>query len=79
VCIVPDLAHGQAPRRNSIDDGPSHTSLILALLFNGSFLPNGYIFSGKPASSGEVILGVTRERINGLFTIPTEHCVQTKE
>ena len=30
-CFVctPDLAHGQAPRRKSIDDGPSHTSLIL--------------------------------------------------
>ena len=83
VCTVPDLAHGQAPRRKSIDDGPKHTSLISTLLFDGSFLPNGYLFSGKCLQekifSDPLPPGVSRERINSLFTVPTEHGVQTKE
>ena len=83
VCTVPDLAHGQAPRRKSIDDGASHTSLISSMLFDGTFLPNGYLFSGKCLQqkffSDPLPPGVTRDRINSLFTVPTEKGVQTKE
>jgi hypothetical protein len=48
-----------------------------------SRLPNGYLFSGKCRQekyfSDPLPPGVTRDRINSLFTAPTEKGVQTKE
>jgi hypothetical protein len=70
----------QAPRRKSIDDGASHTSYHLCCLMEA---PERVLFPGKCLQekyfSDPLPPGVTRDRINSLFTAPTEKGVQTKE
>ena len=57
-------------------------SLISTLLFDGSFLPNGYLFSGtclyETNFSDPLPPGVTRERISGIFTANRAWCTNER-
>jgi hypothetical protein len=76
--LFPDLAPWASSSQQVYRQWTWPTLSDSTLLFDGSFLPNGYLFSGKclyeKNFSDPLPPGVTRERISGIFTANRVWC-----
>ena len=80
--LFPDLAPWASSSQQVYRQWTWPHSLISTLLFDGSFLPNGYLFSGtclyETNFSDPLPPGVTRERISGIFTANRAWCTNER-